>query len=95
MRLLVTTLLSALLLSSCASAEDDIRAAIDEANHCETKSDCDMVYSRCPFDCYVLVNGSESERIHDLIHGYASKCEYGCTEPPDFDCVENKCIFLR
>lgn len=95
MRHFSITVLSALLLSACVSAEDDIKTAIEEANYCEMKSDCDMVYSRCPFDCYVLVHQSQSEKIHDLIHGYKSMCEYGCIQPPDFDCVENRCVFLR
>jgi hypothetical protein len=80
-------------LTACVSQEQAIREEIAQANYCKTDAECAMVPGQCPFDCYVLANQSEQDRVSSLIMNYASNCRYSCVEPPPFSCVEGKCVF--
>lgn len=84
-----------LLLLACVT-EEAVDRAIDEANYCEAVSDCVNLGSHCPFECYVLVNAAEADRIESLIERYEAQhtwqCMYDCVAIEGFDCAEGKCI---
>ena len=79
------------LLAGCINAETKINNAIGDANYCETKDDCKLIGSKCPFGCYIYVNGVEAGRISKLVDSYESRCIYQCIQCTDVACVDNKC----
>jgi hypothetical protein len=91
----VFLLLFPLLLVACASEEQQIRAAIEEANTCATTEDCVMIPGKCPFDCYILSNKSAASSIAKMVDEYESTCMYSCIEPPSYTCEAGKCEFKR
>ncbi|MBD3359833.1 MAG: hypothetical protein GF365_03975 [Candidatus Buchananbacteria bacterium] len=68
-----------------------IQEQINQANYCQQTSDCVQLTGQCPFGCYIYVNIDEAARIQKLIDDYESDCIYGCIEPPEFECRDNKC----
>lgn len=83
-------------LAACTGpSEAEVRAAIEAANHCEETSDCMVLYSRCPFDCYVPVHKDEAAALGALIESHDGNCEYGCVEPPTAACIQGRCVFER
>src|SRR3989338_10766379 len=82
--------LGILLLTGC-TAEMRIAAAIERANYCETATDCVLVGSKCPFDCYIYANVNEAERITELVNNYQSSCEYSCIQSFGVECLNNVC----
>ncbi|HLD63570.1 MAG TPA: hypothetical protein VI913_01605 [Candidatus Peribacteraceae bacterium] len=82
--------LGILLLTGC-TAEMRIAAAIERANYCETATDCVLVGSKCPFDCYIYANVDEAQRITELVNHYQSSCEYSCVQTFGVECVNSIC----
>lgn len=86
-----------LLLLACVT-EEAVDRAIDEANYCEQVSDCVSLGSHCPFDCYVLVNAAEADRIESLIERYEAQqtweCMYDCIAIDGFACSDGTCITI-
>lgn len=74
--------------------EAGIKQAIEQARYCEVKSDCAQVESKCPFNCWVFVNGKEAGRIKNFIDSYESRCIYKCVRLKGYDCIDNKCQAL-
>ncbi len=64
---------------------------IEKANYCVTKDDCALVWSKCPFGCYVYVNKTKKEEIKNLINNFHDSCLYNCKENHKVECVKNKC----
>lgn len=83
--------LAILLVASCASQEESIKREIESANFCETKEDCILVGSKCPFDCYIYSNAKEADRIKNLVDSYESACAYSCIMCDDVACENGKC----
>lgn len=98
MRTLSLSILSFTLLAACsapsATSEEGIRTAIEQANHCETKEDCVLVGSKCPFDCYIYSNKAEADRIRTMVDGYNSTCQYSCIATEGVDCIANVCVAI-
>ncbi|MFW0870964.1 MAG: hypothetical protein ACKKL4_00710 [Patescibacteria group bacterium] len=69
----------------------NIISAIEEANYCTFDTDCVVLESKCPFDCYVYVHSNEAERISKLIESFESRCAYGCVAPPEVVCIDSRC----
>lgn len=88
-------LIGAAAVARLGNAEARIKREIAKANYCEAQSDCVVVPSQCPFDCYAAVNKGEADRIKKLIDGYASTCIYSCVELKGVMCVHNKCELVR
>lgn len=95
MRFTLPILIAALLLlSACSSdamTQEQIKQEIAAANYCETPDDCVDVGGKCPFDCYIFVNGSEADRIKTMVDGHGTTCTYSCLAINGVDCVNNKC----
>lgn len=72
-----------------------IKQEIADAGYCSQKSDCEIVPSQCPFDCYAPVNKKEARRIKEIIDNFKSNCVYGCVEIQGVDCVNQKCVIQR
>jgi hypothetical protein len=86
--------LCVLVLTACTAAgEKDVRREIEVANRCVSDTDCTVVQSTCPFDCYALVHKDEAERIDALIQAFPSTCTYSCVPQPTFRCIEGLCRF--
>lgn len=83
-----------IIFSGCTS-EYTVKKEIEKANYCEVKSDCVLIESKCPFDCYVGVNKDREDRIRNLIDNHNSKCVYSCVEVKGVDCINNKCEVVR
>lgn len=83
-----------LLLAGCASEEARIKKEIAAANYCETKDDCVLVGSKCPFDCYIYANTAEADRIRAMVDAYETQCTYSCLASQGVDCVNNKCVTI-
>lgn len=97
MRTLSLSVLSLCVLVGCApspTSEAGIKAAIAEANHCETKADCVLVGSKCPFDCYIYANASEADRIRTMVDGFHSDCTYSCIASDGVECVAGTCEMI-
>lgn len=77
--------------SACTSVEEEIKKEIDKANYCESPRDCVDVGGKCPFDCAIVVNAREAERIRALVDGFESKCMYSCTPITGVKCERQKC----
>lgn len=72
--------------------EKYIQNEINEANYCESDSDCGLVTnSKCPFGCYIYVNKNEVDKIDNLLKDYESQCIYGCVKNQGVECINNKC----
>ncbi len=80
-----------LLLSSCTSAEDALKKELTEANYCETESDCVLIGSKCPFDCYIYVNAAEADAMRAKVDAFQSTCEYSCLQSFGVTCQNNVC----
>ena len=80
-----------LLLTACTSTEEQIKQELTEANYCETASDCVDIGSKCPFDCYILVNTAEADRMKIKVESFPSQCQYSCVAIQGVECVQNKC----
>ncbi len=89
--LLFIVTFGALSLAACASEEQIIERAIEQANHCETKEDCTYVGSVCPFGCTIYVHRDEAERIQPMIENFQSDCVYDCARTYGVECVEEQC----
>lgn len=85
-------ILSSMLALTACSAEANVRAEIEEANYCSTIADCELVGSKCPFDCYIYANTAEADRIRTLVEEFDSTCEYSCVASEGVDCVDNRCV---
>lgn len=94
MRTFSLSILGLCLLAACSpspTSEQGIKNAIGEANYCDTKDDCVLVGSKCPFDCYIYANASEADRIRTLVDGFESTCQYSCIASDGVECVAGKC----
>lgn len=81
------------LLAGCASnAEAELRAELDDANHCETAADCVLIGSTCPFDCYIYVHADEADRLRAAVDEYPTTCTYSCIASSGVECVANRCV---
>lgn len=89
--------LAAILLAGCSSpsAEEAMRQALADANFCEEESDCALLTGVCPFDCWVMVNESQSGAIAAQLAAYETDCTYSCMPAPDYECRAGKCEFVR
>lgn len=98
MRTLSLSVLGLTILTACSApspaSEEGIRDAITEANYCETKEDCVLVGSKCPFDCYIYANKSEADRIRTMVDGFPSDCTYSCIATEGVDCIANVCVAI-
>lgn len=75
------------------NGERALRRDLEAANHCEQTSDCVVLYSKCPIDCYALVHADEADAMNARIEAFHGGCDYSCAERPAFACVEGKCRF--
>lgn len=92
--IIILTFIAIFFISGCQNQEDKIKSEIEKAGYCDIDSDCILITSRCPFDCYAAINVKEKERITNLIEAYNprfSKCVYGCVECKSSICKNNKC----
>ena len=89
-KILLLLVIGSFLIASCVN-ENYVKSQIQKANYCETKEDCVLVGSKCPFDCYIYSNAKEAGRIQKLVDGYESNCMYSCIACSDVECFENKC----
>jgi len=97
MRTLTLSLASLCILAGCApsaTSEQGIKNAIEQANYCETKEDCVLVGSKCPFDCYIYSNKAEADRIRTMVDGFDSQCTYSCIASDGVECVSGKCTMI-
>lgn len=86
--------LALLALTACTSEEERINTEIEQASYCSQDSDCILLQSECPFDCYQAVNKAEAERIDALISGFESSCVYSCVAVEGVACLEGKCTVV-
>lgn len=91
MRSILLSVVPLLLLTACASSEAKVKQAIAEANYCETAEDCELVGSKCPFDCYIYANAKEADRIRTMVNEFPSQCEYACVASYGVQCIEHVC----
>lgn len=99
MRALSLPLTGLLLLTACSAPaapndQEAVSRAITEANHCETKEDCVLVGSKCPFDCYIYAHKDEADRIRSMVDAYPSDCTYSCIASEGVDCIANVCVSI-
>ncbi len=87
--IIILGLLTSLLVG--CSAEAKLKNELEAANYCETKNDCVLIGSKCPFDCYIYVNADKADILKSKVEAYESKCEYSCLACADVACVEGKC----
>ena len=87
--------------AACSDQVSAINKLIDEANYCETDSDCSVVSGfGCPFGCHHFLNvGADTSEIKDAVSSYTEsgclQCAYMCVFPPtdsDLTCINNKCV---
>jgi hypothetical protein len=90
--IVVLTILIMMLVGCQPIRENKIREEINKANYCNTKDDCVLLDSKCPFGCYIYSNYNEAGRIKTLLDNYESNCVYGCISCTDVKCEDNKCI---
>lgn len=76
-----------------AHNEKAVRAAIETANHCEQTSDCVVVTSVCPFDCYALAHKDEAAALEAMFQSYETDCTYSCIPVPEVTCIDQRCQF--
>lgn len=84
----------AILLSGCKPApqtEAAIKEELAEANYCETESDCTLIGSKCPFDCYIYVNKNEADRMKQIVDDFPSDCTYSCIQSFGVACNQGTC----
>jgi len=89
-----------LVLTGCsaqATEEESIRTLLEAANHCEVDSDCAVVTSVCPFDCYALTHRSQSGVIAAMLQDYQNRstCTNSCVPVPHVACQAQRCVFAR
>ena len=81
------------LLSACTGNEEEtLRADLDAANHCTAASDCVLIGSVCPFDCYIYVHTSEADRMKVKLDAFESNCAYSCLATTGVACEAGKCM---
>jgi hypothetical protein len=79
------------LLTACGPSEDEVLAALDEANYCLSANECERIEPQCPFGCNIYVNTAEADQIRELLAGFDGECTYKCDSPTDAACVEGSC----
>jgi hypothetical protein len=82
---------------ACWKSDASLRAELQEYSHCETVTDCTIVYgSRCGYRSGLLTNKYEVDRVMPLI-GSCAPME--CHEDPafgtvlDVTCIDHQCRF--
>lgn len=86
-----------ILLAACSAAmstEERMQEVIDDANYCETATDCVDVGAICPFGCNILVNSADADDVSAVLSSYQSDCVYSCLAIGGLDCVNNECVTL-
>ncbi len=85
---------SLLLLTACGSlsAEAELKQELAKANYCDTSADCELIGSKCPFDCYVYVNAAEAGEMRAKLDAFPSECVYSCVRSLGVACEENVCV---
>ena len=83
-----------LLVGCTATPEVTLKAELAAANHCEVKEDCELIGSKCPFDCYIYVNKNEANRLKPLVENFESQCTYSCIASQGVECEQNKCVVI-
>ncbi|MFH1408934.1 MAG: hypothetical protein ABIH34_03430 [Nanoarchaeota archaeon] len=85
-------LIPILFLIACSPSQEFIQDEIDKANFCETKDDCALAGSKCPFDCYIYVNSAHVDRIKGFVDSYRPlrRCFFSCVACEPI-CYEGKC----
>lgn len=77
-------------------AEQNIDAAIEKANYCETTDDCTIVSFSCPFGCGSYINKKEEkflqEKVDKYFLSYGERCIYKCARPAESVCVNQRCV---
>jgi len=86
--------LTTLLVSCTATTEVTLKAQLAAANHCEVKEDCELIGSKCPFDCYIYVHKDEADRLKPLVDNFESQCTYSCIATQGVECLQNKCVVI-
>lgn len=76
-------------------SEQRILNMIEEANYCTQTSDCAVIPSKCPFDCYVALNKEHAGAVSRAIDEYESMCMYGCIEMGGVECLSGRCELVR
>ncbi len=79
-----------MLLTGCA--EQALKLDLQEGNYCETKDDCVLIGSKCPFDCYVYANKDKAEELKERMYAFESDCEYSCIATAGVECRQNVCV---
>ncbi len=73
-------------------AEKQINTLIESSKFCMVDSDCVLLSSKCPFDCYISVNKNHSKLIQEKIESFDSNCVYGCIMCSSSKCIDNVCV---
>lgn len=78
-----------------APTQEEVQAAIDAANYCETADDCVNIGMVCPFGCWILVNVDEAAAVQATIDawrdGAATSCTFSCANMGEITCTNGHC----
>jgi hypothetical protein len=85
-----------------APSEAEIRREfadyVNDANACETTSECAIARADCPLGCFVAVRAEQVVSVErkgrELVDDYESggqQCENDCASPTGTECVNGRC----
>lgn len=89
--LVLLPILAGLMLSGCKNEAAALKEDLAAANRCETADDCELIGSKCPFDCYIYVHKDEADALRTRVDAFQSQCEYSCIAITGVECIEHKC----
>jgi hypothetical protein len=72
--------------------EEALKQELAEANYCDVPADCELIGSKCPFDCYIYVNKEKAVEMLERVNAFQSQCEYSCVQSFGVECTNRKCV---
>ena len=86
----------------CAPSEAEVRSEfadyVNDANACETASECAIATAYCPLGCFVAVRAERVESVErkarDLVDDYEAggqQCVNDCAIPTGTECIDGRC----
>jgi len=85
----------------CKSFHEDVESQLEQANHCEQDSDCDVIMlggKYVEFGCHHYINMNENKTLFyeqmDVYNERCSKIIDKCAPSPTPYCVNGKCVSL-